>query len=508
MSEISHRVEWVYAEREVRAIDATLIAAAGGAPYLLMQRAASAALEHLRSLWPAARSLLIVCGPGNNGGDGWALARLAIQAGLEATVLCLRTDFERGSAEARRARSDYRGAWIALEDGSQAARTALAAADLVVDAVFGLGLTRAPSGPYAELIEAIGDCHRPVFALDLPSGLQANTGHAPGAAVHAAASLMFVAAKPGLFTGRGRALAGRRALASLADPAKSLRACAPHAPLARVVDRGHLAGLLPPRARDAHKGDSGHVLVLGGDSGMAGASLLCARSALRSGAGLVSLGTRQAHAAALVAAQPECMVRAVEDAAALQPLLQHASVCVLGPGLGQAEWGQCVFESALQSASARVLDADALNLLAQSPRPLPGAVLTPHPGEAARLLGITVGAVQADRFSALDALVERYQACVVLKGAGSLVGAPGELPVLVDAGNPGMAVGGMGDVLAGVIAALRAQGLSAFEAAWGGALLHACAGDAAAGDGERGLLPSDLLPWLRRLLNCSSESVQ
>lgn len=506
MSDAPNPIDAVYAEREVRAIDAHLIADAGGDPYLLMERAAAEALKHLCRLWPGARRVLVVCGPGNNGGDGWVLARLATQAGLEACVLCLQADFERGSAEARRARAGFAGPRITLEDSAGRAQRSLAEADVVVDAVFGLGLTRAPQGAHAEMIERMRACGRPMFALDLPSGLQADSGHAPGLAVQADATLMFVAAKPGLYTGRGRALSGRLALAPLAAPAEWQRASLDQAPRARLIGPRHLPGLLPPRRRDAHKGDSGHVLVLGGECGTAGAALLCARAALRSGAGLLSLGTRASHAAALVAAQPECMVAVVEDSAALRPLLGRAGVCVIGPGLGRGEWGQSLFAGALASGRPAVLDADALNLLAQSPRLLPGAVLTPHPGEAARLLGVSTEAVQSDRFAALDALVQRYGACVVLKGAGSLVGAPGELPVLVDAGNPGMAVGGMGDVLAGVIGALLAQGMSPFRAAWGGALLHACAGDAATVEGERGLLPSDLLPWLRRLLNPAEEA--
>lgn len=492
----------LYSEASVRAIDAGLISAAGGDAYVLMERAARAALDALKRQWPRARSLAVVCGPGNNGGDGWVLARLAERAGYEAWVIHLRADAERGSDEARRARREYRGRRLAWEDDTSGAADSMLAADVVVDAVFGLGLSRAPEGALAELIHAINASARPVLALDLPSGVAADTGAAPGAAVRAELTVSFVAAKPGVYVGAGRALSGRRVLATLLPEGWEGAGSQDEVPaVAIALPTEALAGALPARALDAHKGDSGHVLVLGGAPGMAGAALLCARAALRCGAGLVSLGTHPQHAAALVAAQPECMVRALDDAEALAALFARADVLALGPGLGQGEWGRALFLRVLHDPRPRVLDADALNLLAQAPRALPGVVLTPHPGEAARLLGCSVEAVQADRLRAVHALVQRYQACVVLKGAGSLVAAPGETPRVIDAGNPGMAVGGMGDVLTGVIAALIAQGLPLFEAAVLGALAHAAAGDLAAGEGERGLLPSDLLPLLRRVLN-------
>ena len=261
--------------------------------------------------------------------------------------------------------------------------------------------------------------------------------------------------------------------------------------------------MLQPRARDSHKGDHGHVLCIGGDHGSGGAIILCAQAALRSGAGLASIATRAGHVAASLARQPEVMAHAVETAGELAPLLARASVVAIGPGLGTGDWGRALLEAALDSGKPLLLDADALNLLAQAPRAIPaGSILTPHPGEAARLLGFDAASrVQADRQGALHALVERYACVVVLKGAGTIVGAPGREPVVVTAGNPGMAVGGMGDLLSGVIASLRAQGMAPFEAASTGAWLHARAGDAAAADGMRGMLPSDLLPHLRRGAN-------
>jgi NAD(P)H-hydrate epimerase len=264
-----------------------------------------------------------------------------------------------------------------------------------------------------------------------------------------------------------------------------------------------LPAWLPPRPRDSHKGANGHVLCIGGDHGSGGAIVLCAQAALRTGAGLASVATRAAHVPALLARQPEAMAHAVESADALAPLFARASMIAIGPGLGQGEWGRAMLAAALAASKPLVLDADALNLLAAAPRALPaGTILTPHPGEAARLLDSDIASVQGDRNAAALALVQRYGAVVVLKGAGTIVAAPGRVPRVVAAGNPGMATGGMGDLLTGVIGALRAQGLDAFDAASCGALLHAHAGDLAAReDGMRGLLPSDLLPWLHRCAN-------
>jgi len=270
-----------------------------------------------------------------------------------------------------------------------------------------------------------------------------------------------------------------------------------------VLKPSGLAHWLPPRAPDSHKGDNGHVLCVGGDAGSGGAIILCAQAALRSGAGLVSVATRAEHVAALLARQPEAMVHAVDSGEGFAPLLRRADVVAIGPGLGQGEWGRALLDAALRAGKPLLLDADALNLLADTPRALPaGTIVTPHPGEAARLLGSTPAAVQAGREAAARSLVDRLGCTVVLKGAGTLVASADGRVVCIGAGNPGMATGGMGDVLSGVVSALRAQGLAPFDAAACGALLHAAAGDAAAADGGmRGLLPTDLLPHLRRLAN-------
>lgn len=270
-----------------------------------------------------------------------------------------------------------------------------------------------------------------------------------------------------------------------------------------ILDATALQQYLPLRQRDAHKGAHGHVLCVGGNYGCGGAVMLAAQAALRSGAGLVSVATRGVHVAPLLARSPEVMAHAVETAGQLEPLLARASVIAIGPGLGQDDWAKALLARVLEVEQPRVFDADALNLLAQEGGRLHSRdVITPHPGEAARLLGCAISEVQNDRIAAAEALQQRWGSVVVLKGAGTLIKSAEGRFAQIAAGNPGMAVGGMGDLLTGCIAALIAQGLSVSDAATAGALLHAAAGDAAAQEGdERGLLPSDLLPWLRKLAN-------
>ncbi|HET8551203.1 MAG TPA: NAD(P)H-hydrate dehydratase, partial [Gammaproteobacteria bacterium] len=270
---------------------------------------------------------------------------------------------------------------------------------------------------------------------------------------------------------------------------------------ARRVTEADLRTALPPRARDAHKGKFGHVLIAGGDLGMPGAVRMAAEAALRSGAGLVSVYTRPAHVAAVVGTRPELMCHGSDDATGVAELIDKATVVAVGPGLGQGAFGRALLARAMASDKPLVVDADGLNLLAAQPTARGNWILTPHPGEAGRLLGSSADDVQADRFGAASELADRYNAVVVLKGAGTIVAASDRTPALIDRGNPGMAAGGMGDILTGIIAAVLAQTGSPFDAARVGAFAHAVAGDRAAADGERGLAALDLVSELRSVLN-------
>jgi hydroxyethylthiazole kinase-like uncharacterized protein yjeF len=476
-----------------RALDERATHALGDDPYVLMQRAGQAAWQHLLLHWPEAQRIVVVCGPGSNGGDGYVLARHAHRAGRRVEVVHLPAHVP-GNAVAQRACTDYvaAGGHVTLFDG------ALPKGDIVIDALFGIGLSRAPDADVQAVIDAVNTQVAPVFALDVPSGVDADRGSVPGTAVVATRTLQFIVRHAGLHTGDALEYTGVLALDDLGLPADTHDGVQAQASL---LQQDALARWLLPRRRNTHKGESGHVLCIGGDEGSGGAIALCTEAALRTGAGLVSVATRAGHVAALLSRRPEAMVRAVESTSDLVPMLARSHVVAIGPGLGLHDWGRALFHHAVRSEKPLVLDADALNLLADMPQSLEDAILTPHPGEAARLLGCTTADVQRDRFGAAAAIARRHASVVVLKGAGTIVAAPDQVPRVIDAGNPGMAVGGMGDVLTGVIAALRAQGLSAFDAASAGALLHALAGDAAAWDGERGLLPGDLFPHIRRLAN-------
>ncbi|HSR65166.1 MAG TPA: NAD(P)H-hydrate dehydratase [Xanthomonadaceae bacterium] len=482
-------MEPLYDTASLRALEQRASAVAGD-DFALMQRAGAAAWRLLLARWPQAQRLVVACGPGNNGGDGYLLAAHAGRSGRTVQVRQVgapRTDTARRAL----AECNAAGCAIAAFDGG------MPRGDLLVDALFGIGLARAPEGEAAVAIEAMRAFDGPVFALDVPSGADADSGRVPGHAVRATLTLQMLGAHRGLATGDALDHVGECRVATLDVAAGTVQ------PAASALHAGDLARWLQPRPRNSHKGLYGHVLCIGGDHGSGGAILACAEAALRCGAGLVSVASRAEHVAPLLARRPEAMPHVVDDAHTLAPLLRRASVVAIGPGLGQGKWGRAMLAAALAAGKPLVLDADALNLLADAPRALPAdAILTPHPGEAARLLGCDARDVQQDRFAAAATLVERHGCTIVLKGAGTIVAAPQARPRVVTAGNPGMATGGMGDLLTGVAAALRAQGLCAFDAASCAALLHGAAGDAAARElGERGLLASDLLPALHRLAN-------
>jgi NAD(P)H-hydrate epimerase len=401
------------------------------------------------------------------------------------------------SGDARRAHD----AWMA--DGGSCVDWPLSGAalqgfDVIVDAIFGTGLSRTPPSAVCNAIAAVAAARAVgtgVLAVDVPSGLSSDSGAVLGAAIGADLTVTFIGNKLGLYIGDGPDHAGTVVFAPLDAAPSRLAGLSPHACL---LDQSDLQLHLPPRPRNAHKGQHGHVLIIGGDLGMGGAVLMAARAALRAGAGLVTVATRPEHAAAVTAAQPELMVRGIEQPEQLGPLLVRATVVAIGPGLGRGDWGRMLWD-AVHGRGPMVVDADGLNLLSEQPSRNEDWILTPHPGEAARLLGVETRDVQTDRITAVCALRARYGGVVVLKGSGSLIA--GAIPRLCPYGNPGMSVGGMGDVLTGVVAALRAQGSSNEAAAAIGVLAHAVAGDLAARAGERGMLPSDLLDHLRAVVN-------
>lgn len=485
----------LYTAAQVRAFDRLAIEHFGIPGATLMERAGAAVVEALLRRWPAARRIDVLVGTGNNGGDGFVVARLAAQQGLCARVLQL-GDRERltGDAAVNAARwREIGGDWEPF--------TGLAPdADVIVDAMLGTGLERPVGGAYAEAIAAVNRHRAPTIAVDVPSGLDADDGIVLGDAVRAQVTVSFIALKRGLFTADGPDCTGELVFAGLGVPA---RVFASSVLAARRIDWLKLRDRLTRRRRNAHKRHFGHVLVIGGDHGFGGAAQLAATAALRTGAGLVSLATRSAHVASILAARPEVMAHAVEDGDALEPLLGRASVLAVGPGLGRSDWGRALWQRALAAGLPTVVDADALHLLAQAGLRRDDWVLTPHSGEAKAMLAAQGDTMGVRRFDVAARLQARFGGCVVLKGVGSLVQCPGDTPPAVCSdGNPGMATGGMGDALTGIIAGLLAQGLDLRDAAEAGVCLHAAAGDrAAATGGMRGLLPGDLIDALRPLVN-------
>lgn len=484
----------IYTAAQVRALDRHAIEVLGIPGYTLMTSAGEAALLTLRSYWPAAQRIVVLCGPGNNGGDGYVLGRLARAQRLQVRVIAL--------ADPAALQGDARQAWqeflVAGGVTHEWTDDCLQDAEVVVDAIFGTGLSRPIEGAVADRIRAVNECQAPVFALDIPSGLNADTGTVLGVAVHAERTLTFVGLKLGFYLGEGPNHTGVVMFDDLEIPA----AAAASLPMAATrISEDALAQLLPRRRRTTHKGQQGHVLVIGGGPGMAGAARLAGEAALRVGAGLVTVATRPENVAAIIADRPELICRGVERAEEMDALLERADVLAIGPGLGQEAWAQMMVQAALTCGKPSVIDADALNLLARSPGTSGNWILTPHPGEAGRLLGTAAAEVQADRLAAAHGIARKYGGVVVLKGAGTLVVQEGALPAICDQGNPGMASPGMGDVLTGVIAGIVAQTADLTGAAQAGVLVHAMAGDMAARRGERGLLATDLFTYLPTCVN-------
>lgn len=479
----------LYRASQVREIDRILIEEQGIPGLNLMRRAASACCDVLLQRWPDARCIRVYCGSGNNAADGFIVAGLLAEKGLLVDVVTVGDTAKLGKdGQAAFKFCCQSGANLAPSDQN------FEHPSVIVDALLGTGFNGPLRPAYRAAIESINQSPAPVLAVDVPSGLDVDSGYVTEIAVEAEATVTFIAMKRGLMTGQGLDLTGDLAFASLgADPQLT-----PPGDAVKLLNLPELLAQLPLRPRNAHKNRFGHVLVVGGDLGMGGAALMSALAAMRVGAGLVSMATRPEHASVLMAHQPELMIRGVEDQCALGPMLEQASLVVLGPGLGQSAWGKALFEEVLKTDLPLVLDADGLNLLSQRPVQRANWILTPHPGEAARMLDVK--SVGENRFEHAVALQQSFGGIAVLKGAGTLVASATGM-ALCPYGNPGMSTAGMGDVLSGVIGGIWAQFPDMAQAASLGVALHSAAGDRAATAGERGLMATDLIPVLRELLN-------
>lgn len=484
----------VYSQAQIRDLDRFAIEQLSIPSYTLMTRAGEAALRTMRSCWPASQRVVILCGPGNNGGDGYVLARAALAQRMDVRLVAF-SDPEKLAGDARRAWEDFRGAnGVAMSWHADV----LSNADVIIDAIFGVGLARPVDGEIAACIDCVNKSSAHVLSLDIPSGLDADSGRVLGAAVQADRTIAFLGLKLGFYLGEGPNCTGIVMCDELDVPAQAYDSIGG---TARRIDEDTVARTLPRRRRTTHKGQQGHVLVIGGGTGMAGAARLAGEAALRVGSGLVTVATTPQNAAAIAANRPELICRGVTTAHELEALIERADVVAIGPGLGRDEWAHEMMRGACSCSKPSVLDADALNSLAEQPRSNSNWILTPHPGEAGRLLGIAAADVQRNRLQTAKDICARYGGVVALKGAGTLVVDREDLPHICDRGNPGMASPGMGDVLTGVIAGILAQGKDVVAAARTGVLVHAMAGDMAAHRGERGLIASDLFNYLPTCVN-------
>ncbi len=496
-------LERLYTAEQLRRLDRSAIDAHGIPGIELMERAGRCVFDGVREHFPRAASWMIFCGGGNNAGDGYIVARLAREAGFVVTVCALKPP-EALSGDAALAAQRWQAAggetrpWPASDIGRH---------DVIVDALLGTGLDRPPQDDYAAAIELMNSTGKPLIAVDIPSGLNADTGNVMGTAVVADLTVTFIGHKRGLYTADGPDYCGIIQFSKLQTP-DSVRDSVKDSGI--LLRESVLSEYLQPRRRNSHKGSYGWVLGIGGNSTMSGAVRLCGEAALRSGAGKVTLATSPEHASLVNLACPELMVRGVRRGKQLQTLLGQVSVVVIGTGLGQTSWSENLFKTCMKTPLPIVLDADGLNILARlypemgQSRSLPRGhwILTPHPAEAGRLLGCDAREVQQDRVGIAIKLAQRFNATIVLKGCGTVIAEASGRYAICPLGNPGMASAGTGDVLAGVISALVAQGLELWEAAICGVVAHASAGDLAAGAiGERGLIASDIIEHLPAALN-------
>ncbi|NNC98493.1 MAG: NAD(P)H-hydrate dehydratase [Gammaproteobacteria bacterium] len=487
----------IYFREQIKTLETMAMQEMEVSAYELMQRAANAAFHWIAQRKNDKTRCLVLVGKGNNGGDGLVFARRWREVGRDVTVVVTEKDIEWTGA-ALQAYQAFIGSGGEVHE-LMPHQIELENYDLIVDAMLGTGIERAVSGTLAAWIDFINHSDVIVLALDTPSGIHPDTGEILGYAVNADFTVSFIANKTGFFLNDGPNCVGRLSCDDLGIPQRLFEAIS--APVMRQENGEEQTHYLHSRKRTFHKGDAGYVLVVGGNSGFSGATVLAGLAALRTGAGLVSVAAHPESVTAIRSAQAELMVHPIHHASEIEPLFERAAVIIVGPGLGQDTWAQEVLSTVLQANKPLVVDADALNLLAKEPHHSQQWVLTPHPGEAARMLNKSTQNIQQDRLHSAHTLQEKYGGVVVLKGANSLITTANDVPTVCAEGNPGMATAGMGDVLSGVIGSLIAQGIPQLEATKLGVWLHASAGDLAAQDGERGMIASDLLMHLRTLVN-------
>lgn len=490
----------------MREVDRTAIEELGIPSMVLMENAAIGVVDAIGEIYEDAESAAIFCGPGNNGGDGLAIARHLAVRGYEVQVfLVAGRRGMRGDAEVQLGICRRQGLAIqevADEDGVVEALEEAREADLIVDALFGTGLSKPLEGLLADLVQGLNDLPVPCVSVDLPSGLNGSRSEPLGPHIEADLTVTFAAAKIAHVFPPASESVGELIVTDLGIPPELVDEAEEEGGPLHLLVGEELSGLLPEREPGTHKGDYGHVLLVAGSPGKAGAAILAARAAVRSGAGLVTAAVPESILNVVDLGSIESMTLPLSSLDGVLEAVEGKSVLAMGPGLGQEEkTAEAIRRIAGEVALPLVLDADGINAFAGRAADLAGrsaeTVLTPHPGELGRLLGISTSEVQEDRIAAARRASVEAEAVVVLKGHRTLVATPGGEVHVNPTGNPGMASGGTGDVLTGLIAGLLAQGLGALDAARLGVYLHGLAGDlAAARTGEAALAAGDLLTYL------------
>lgn len=477
-----------YSSKQIKAIEEQAFSQIE--PFALMQRAGKEVFSIINKNYSFS-SLLVFCGPGNNGGDGYIVAMLAKQAGFNVQVI---TSVE-PHALICCALQAYNLCKDADVEMSFFNANANYQADLVIDAILGIGITRKITGKLAEMVSVINKLTCPVISVDVPTGIDSDKGIVHGCAVRATTTVTFIGNKRGLITADALDYVGELVVRKLGVPDACYRIVSSDG---KLVDDRILQAQLRPRLHNTSKKDFGNVVIIGGDVGMAGAVVMAARAAMRAGCGSVKVFTHAQHATQLVNEQPEIMYYGVTDSSDI--MLRGASVVVIGPGMGDTDWSENIWK-AFSFPGFVIVDATALRWMAKYPKKNLQCIITPHPGEAAYLLNSSSKAIQQDRYAAAREITDNYECTTLLKGAGSIVTAPKSEYYVLSNGNPGMATAGMGDVLSGVIAAMVANGHSLLDATILGAYIHAKAGDIAAANHPKGLLATDLLDVIRKIIN-------
>ncbi len=492
MSAMRNLQRELFTAAQAQAIDRRAINKFGINGFALMCQAGEAAFQEMAMRWTDRKTVTVFCGGGNNGGDGYVVAKLAKEANYK--VICYAvSDPQQLKNEAKLAYLQAMDANIEVVNLIETEMIDASIEGVIVDACLGIGLKGQVRGLYQRVISVINGCGNPVLSIDVPSGICADTGSILGDAVQADVTVSFIGLKRGLYTSDAKQKCGDIVFQSLGLP---LEVYQHSSPAALLLD--YSAPLLPCRLKNTHKNHFGHSLIVGGSAGMAGAALMSAESALVSGAGLVTVATDAANFQTIICRRPElmCIDTSLEDH--VQTKLNQSNVLAIGPGLIPDKKEVALLNLALNEKKRIIVDAGGLDLLKLANLFYDHWVLTPHPGEAARLLNVTTAEVQSDRFAAVNELQARYGGVVVLKGAGTLI-ADSESVHVCDRGNSSMSTAGAGDVLTGVIAGLAAQGLDLREAAKLGVWAHASAGDMARNSLGKHLLATDLIPFVRQL---------